>query len=146
MAKLNLVEAAVLTAIAEGVDTVEGIAELLKVSREDAEALVEQLKAKGLIVEEEKRLLFIRRRRLRLTRAGLEALEQARRMLSEAASRVREAAERARVEGQPFEMLVPDEVLLILPVLEMAGLISLLELPLYLELLDLMQDEMSGGT
>jgi DNA-binding MarR family transcriptional regulator len=137
--KINLVEAAVLVAIAEGVDTIDGIAELLRISREDAEALVDQLKAKGLVVEEERKLLFIHKKRLRLTRKGLEALEQARNMLKEAAGKVKEATEKASIEGKPFEILLTDDILLILPVLEMVGFISLLELPLLLDLVDLLE-------
>ncbi len=135
---LGLVEAAILAAVANGVDTIEGLARLLRMDRGDVERVVEELKAKGLLVEEEKGFI-IRRRRLRLTREGYEALGRARRLLEEAAKSAREVLERVRREGrgrvslEELEGLLAPELLAVLPLLQFIGLIPLLELPLILE-------------
>ncbi len=93
---LTAAEAAVLLAVHRGLDTVDKLARYLRASREDVEAIVARLEARGLL-RREKRGLILKRTVLRLTEKGLEALPEAERLLSSAA----EAARRMLLEPQP---------------------------------------------
>jgi len=118
-------EAAVLLAISNGIDSLEAIARALNVSKDTARQIIEELEAKGLVeVHEEGRI--IRRKRLRLTRQGLDALAEARRQLDE----LLEAYRHYRKE----KMLPPswswglDEFLLALPLLALLGIVPAVEI------------------
>jgi len=83
MPSLTPAEAAALLAIHAGARNVDEVASLLNTDTDTARRLVERLRSKGLVEVEERRLLFIKRRRLRLTEKGLEAIPEARRILLE---------------------------------------------------------------
>ena len=118
-------EAAVLLAISNGIDSLEAIARVLNTSKDTVRQIVEELEAKGLVeIHEEGRI--IKRRRLRLTRQGLDALAEARRQLD----KLLEAYQHYRRE----KMLPPswswglDEFLLALPLLALLGIVPAIEI------------------
>ena len=128
-----MVEAAVLAAISRGVKTVRALAKLFNTSEDAIASIVERLKSMGLVEEVEKGLI-IRRRELRLTREGLERLDEALRLLRNAASRVEAVA---REQGRVTREALPEELGFVLPLLAVLGLINLNWLLGYLALEEL---------
>jgi DNA-binding MarR family transcriptional regulator len=115
-------EAAVLVAISRGIDTVEAIASLLNTDKDTAKDIIETLIAKGLVREHVEGRI-IKRRRLILTDKGLDALPEAQKILSQAATVAKEYAERKEIP--PTWPWSPAELFLILPVLDMLGLLPI---------------------
>ncbi|BEP16756.1 hypothetical protein PYJP_01080 [Pyrofollis japonicus] len=115
-------EAAVLVAISRGIDTAEAIASLLNTDKNTAKNIIETLIAKGLVKEVVEGRI-IKRRRLVLTEKGLDALPEAQKILSQAATVAKEYAERKEVP--PAWPWSPAELFLVLPVLDMLGLLPL---------------------
>ncbi len=80
-------EDAVLVAIARGVETVGELAEVLNVSKEDIERVVEKLRIEGLIREEVVGRWIFKKKVLKLTEEGFkratEALEKLRKLADE---------------------------------------------------------------
>ncbi len=118
-------EAAVLLAISSGIDTVDAIARALNTSKETVEQIVEGLEAKGLVERREEGRI-IKRRRLRLTRQGLDAVAEARRQLD----KLLEAYQHYRREKvlPPSWVWGLDEFLLALPLLALLGMVPAIEI------------------
>ncbi len=132
MSSLTPAEAAALLAIHAGARDEKEVASMLNTDVETARRLVERLRSRGLVEVEERRILFIRRRRLRLTEKGLEAIPEARRVLLETVA-ARSARSEARHETQGAEKAPSDAamapelglpLLALLPLLLGAGLVG----------------------
>lgn len=135
--QLTPAEAAVLVLISRGITKPEVIADTMRISVDEVKRLIESLKAKGLVEEEEKKILFLRRKRLRLTSKGFDALSEALELLKKIAERARHAYEAMRahrlsteqagdaVEGREYNVYAPfsAEELMILPVLVTLGIL-----------------------
>ncbi len=123
-------EVAVLLAISNGIDTVDAIARALNTSKEVVEQIVEELEAKGL-VERRVEGRIIKRRRLVLTRQGLDAAAEARRQLD----KLLEAYQHYRREGvlPPSWAWGLEEFLLALPLLALLGMVPAIEIAELLE-------------
>jgi len=115
---MTAAEAAALLAVNAGARSEKEVAMLLNTDEATARRLVERLRSKGLLEVEERRLLVLRRRRLRLTEKGLEAVPEARRLL--AASLAAGPHAPAAPEAQPPSPFQP--LTLLLPVLLGVGL------------------------
>lgn len=125
-------QAAVLLAVHRGIDTVEGLAKALRVSREAVEGIVGELKAAGLL-EEYRSGLILKRRRLRLTRQGLDAVPEAMRLMEHAAAAARKLLREQRLpEDWSWS---PRELLLAAPLLPMLGLLTAMEAMMLLSVL-----------
>ncbi|BES82822.1 helix-turn-helix domain-containing protein [Pyrodictium abyssi] len=125
-------QAAVLLAVHRGIDTVEGLAKALRVSREVVERIVEELKAAGLL-EEYRSGLILKRRRLRLTRQGLDAVPEAMRLMEHAAVAAKKLLQEQRLpEDWSWG---PRELLLAAPLLPMLGLLTAMEAMMLLSVL-----------
>ena len=118
-------EAAVLLAISNGIDTVDAVARALNTSKETVEQIVGELEAKGLVERHEEGRI-IKRRKLRLTRQGLDALAEARRQLD----KLLEAYQHYRREkALPTSWVWGlDEFLLALPLLALLGIVPAIEI------------------
>jgi len=116
VAGLSYGEALALLLIHRGVDSVGGLSRALGVSREEAEEIVRGLESRGL-VRVERGLLG---GRIRLTRAGLDALPEAARVVGEVRGALVGAAERARA-GEPVD--VDAGLLALAPALAFLGLL-----------------------
>ena len=133
--RLSPLEAAVLVLIARGVSKPEAIADVLRVAPEEVERVIEELKARGLVEETEKRILFLRRRTLRLTKKGFDILPKALEVLKSIAEKARQAHEALRAgreatggQGVVYPYydlggLLLAEELLVLPALVALGLL-----------------------
>ncbi|RLG82318.1 MAG: hypothetical protein DRO39_09605, partial [Thermoprotei archaeon] len=121
----------VLAAVLAGADTVDEIAEALRMDRDAAEKLVRSLMAEGLLVEEERGFWIFRRRVLRLTEKGVEVAQRALEELKRVAEDVRRRVVEARGE-ELADVLQPYAALL--PFMAYLGLLdaALLSLPLVL--------------
>ena len=125
-------QAAVLLAVHRGLDTVEAIARVLRVSREVVESIVEELKAAGLL-EEYRSGLILKRRRLRLTRRGLDAVPEAMRLMEPAAAAAKRLLQEQRL---PEDWRWGSrELLLAAPLLPMLGLLTAMEAVMLLSVL-----------
>ncbi len=95
-------EDAALVAIAQGAETIDDIAEALRISREDAERLLRRLSLEGLIRIEEKGWWIFKRKVAVLTERGFEraarALDQLK-SLAETIKQKLQAGEREYVES-----------------------------------------------
>ncbi len=125
---LTPVEAAVLVAVARGARTVEEIANLLNLDPRDVQEVVDKLVARGLLAKRKRKILFITRDEIRLTRKGYDALPSAEEKLRRVAEKLREAAQAARAareDGQPIppSYALTEEMLLIAPLLVTLGLL-----------------------
>lgn len=111
---------AVLVCILLGYDTVDDIAEALRVDRGVVERVVNRLRALDLVRFEEKGFWIFKRRVLRLTDAGFERAMEVRRELERVAERVRADLERG---------VAPEELVAMygytLPLLALMGFIDL---------------------
>ena len=125
-------QAAVLLAIHRGLDTVDAIAKALRVSREVVESIIEELKAAGL-VEEYQGGLILRRRKLRLTRQGLDTVPEAMRLMEHAAVAAKKLLQEQRLPGD--WRWSPQELLLAVPLLPMLGLLTATEAMMLLSVL-----------
>ncbi|ABM81348.1 MarR family transcriptional regulator [Hyperthermus butylicus] len=147
MEGLTAAEAAVLLAVHRGFDTVESIARLLNTSRETVESIIEKLKSRGL-VEEYTTGFIIKRRRIRLTEHGLNAVPEAMRLLEHAAEAARRIASQLSEVHSSEAVLQPAsrtgylapglalmDLLFVLPMLQTLGLIGLGEAVLLSQLL-----------
>jgi len=121
----------VLAAVLAGADTVDEIAEALRMDRDAAEKLVRSLMAEGLLVEEERGFWIFRRRVLRLTEKGVGVAQRALEELKRVAEDVRRRVVEARGE-ELADVLQPYAALL--PFMAYLGLLdaALLSLPLVL--------------
>lgn len=135
MASLSPSEAVVLLAVHQGASTPREIARLLNASEKAVEKIVARLVNRGLLEwREERRFLFLRRRRLALTELGLEALPEAQetlqRMLLGAKPAPRPGGEKKQEEPQhtepPMAPLAAMELAAILPMLLGIGLLGAL--------------------
>jgi len=125
-------QAAVLLAVHRGIDTVDALAKALRVSREVVEKIVEELKAAGLL-EEYRSGLILKRRRLRLTRQGLDAVPEAMRLMEHAAAAAKKLLQEQRLpEDWSWG---PRELLLAVPLLPMLGLLTAMEAMMLLSVL-----------
>lgn len=128
--KLSYSEAVVLLLIHQGVSSAKGIAGAMHLPVEEVEVILRGLEAKGLITRE--RAGILRRERLRLTRAGYDAIPEATTIAMKVSRRATEAAERARSGGERPEF--EPEILAILPALAFLGLLPAWALALLLPL------------
>ncbi len=125
--ELTPVEAAVLVAVARGARTTEEIARLLNLDSRDVQEVVDRLVARGLLARRKRKILFITREEIRLTRRGYDALPSAEEKLRDVAEKLRKAAQAARVnrEAQPVppHYTLTEEMLLVTPLLVTMGLL-----------------------
>jgi len=134
---MRLLEAAVLVALAEGAETPDELAELLRVDRDSIVKVLEQLEAKGLVKKERKGLIF-KKTVYRLTEEGYEALEEASRKLREAAKELEELGKRLRKEHTGAAKTAPSseeglaELIAIAPLLSWLGLLDVALMPILL--------------
>ncbi len=95
-------EDAVLVAIARGVETVGELADVLNVSREDIERVIEKLRNEGLVREEVVGRWIFKKKVLRLTEEGFkratEALEKLRKLADEIRERLSSEEGREELE------------------------------------------------
>ncbi len=129
MSASSLLEEMVLVAILNGADTIDALEEALKVSREDLEAALTSLEAKGLVKPERKGIVF-KKTVYRLTGRGLEeakkALERVKKLAREVSEKLREAR-LEEAEPERVRSVLGDQLYSLLPLLAWLGL---LELPL----------------
>ncbi|KSW11592.1 hypothetical protein CF15_01805 [Pyrodictium occultum] len=144
-------QAAVLLAVYRGVDRVEELARALRLPRETVEDIVGELEAMGMLEEYRSGLIF-KRRRLRLTRRGLDAVPEAMRLMEHAAQAAKRLVEArlARQEARRLEApadagLPEEELLAIAPLLPMLGLLSAAEALMLLDLLSGLDAGGAGG-
>ncbi len=123
-------EAAVLLAVSKGVNTVENLALLLNVDKEELGRVVEGLVAKGLLNVQVKGLIF-KRKVLTLTRAGYNLLPEASKKVKEIAEKAREVVRKVREQGlsreEAYGLLTP--YMPVLPLLVWLGLLPTWLLP-----------------
>ncbi len=86
-------EDAALVAIAEGAETVDDLAEALRISREDAEKLLRKLSFEGLVKIEEKGWWIFKRKVIVLTEKGFERAAKALKQLKSLAETIRKKVE-----------------------------------------------------
>ncbi len=118
-------EDAVLVAIARGVETVGELAEVLNVSREDVERVVERLKAEGLIREEVVGRWIFKKRVLKLTEEGFRRASEAYEKLRRLAEEIRERLSREEGREELEDLVVTWGY-----VLPLLGWLNLLDLAL----------------
>ncbi len=111
-------EAAALMLIHRGLSTVKEVASALRVSVEEASRIIASLEAKGLV--ERVRGGILRRKKLRLTKRGLDALPEAAEVLRRASEAAARAAEEARAGSRPE---IDEGILVALPALMFLGLV-----------------------
>ncbi|HIC99335.1 MAG TPA: hypothetical protein EYP08_06840 [Pyrodictiaceae archaeon] len=134
---MRLLEAAVLVAIAKGIETLDELAELLRVDRDSIVKVLEQLEAKGLVKKERKGLIF-KKTVYRLTQEGYEVLEEANRKLREAAKELEEVGKRLEKEHIEASKTAPlpreglAELIAIAPLLSWLGLLDIALMPVLL--------------
>ena len=128
--KLSYSEAVVLLLIHQGVSSAKGIAGAMHLPVEEVEVILRSLEAKGLITREKAGIL--RRERLRLTKAGYDAIPEATTIAMNVSRKVTEAAENAKGRGEKPEF--EEEVLAILPALAFLGFLPAWVLALLLPL------------
>ncbi|MET1101586.1 MAG: hypothetical protein ABWW69_03810 [Pyrodictiaceae archaeon] len=131
---LSLLEAAVIAAVAQGIDSIKGLEQLVNVSREELERIILRLANRGLLRIEEKGFIF-KRRVLRLTEEGFNKLEEARRLLMRAAEEVKGLAERREESisdevSRSYELLTPIIPLLVWMDLLDAAILAQMTAPL----------------
>ncbi len=132
--ELGLLDSAILVAIANGVNTVDALEEVLKgFSREAIENKLAQLEARGLVRRRRKGLI-IKREVYELTEEGARLLDKAYEKLREAAKVARELAERQTDKSKlPENLGVPvDEVYPLISLLTLLGMLDAALLPLLL--------------
>jgi len=134
---MRLLEAAVLVALAEGVETSDKLAELLRVDRNSIAKILEELEAKGFVKKEVKGLIF-KKTVYRLTERGYDVLEEATRKLREAARELEELGKRLEKERSDVVKTISTsredftELLAVAPLLSWLGLLDIALIPILL--------------
>ena len=124
-------EDAALVAIAQGAETVDELAEVLRISRKDAENLLHKLSLEGLVKTEERGWWIFKRKVIVLTEKGFDravkALEQLK-SLAETIRRELEAGRREHVESvfAQWSHILP--LMMWLNLLDLAFLLSLIHI------------------
>ncbi|AEM39334.1 hypothetical protein Pyrfu_1476 [Pyrolobus fumarii 1A] len=146
---LSPLEAAILVAVARGVDDPREIAKLFNTRVEDVEDAIKRLAMRGLLEVEEKRILFLKRRRIRLTGKGLELVPEATRVLEKLANTIRAGIEAVR--GAPPSSVdrqeeaypaLPADFAMLVPFLVWMGLLP----ATLVATASLVQEEVQGST
>jgi len=133
---MRLLEAAILVALAKGVETSDKLAELLKADKDSISKILEELEAKGLVKRDVKGFIF-KKTVYRLTEKGYEMLEEATRRLKDAAKELEELGKRLEKEHQIVETISSSredfaELITIAPLLSWLGLLDVALMPIIL--------------